>query len=147
MRKPAGLVLAVFTMLLAISTAAFGQATGGSVNGQALDQNGAAIENVTVTLKNEATGQTLTTQTTGSGTFSFPNTLGGEYTVTAEAKGFAEATQKVKVLLNQESTVNLTVLALFKVSAALEFLTSGGSGFATSTTTFQSPLCRFQIRR
>ena len=96
MRKQAGLVLGVFTMLLAVSTVGFAQATGGSVNGQALDQNGAAIENATVNLKNEATGQTLTTQTTGNGVSAFPNTLGGDYTVTIEAQGFRDSNSEGK---------------------------------------------------
>src|SRR5687768_2034568 len=104
MQKQVGLVIAVLAVLLALSTEGFAQATGGSVIGQTLDQNGAAVPNVTVILKNEATGQTLTTQSTGNGAFSFPNTLGGDYTVTATASGFQEATEKVRVLLNQEST-------------------------------------------
>jgi hypothetical protein len=119
-------------MLLAIASAAFGQATGGSVNGQVLDQNGAAVENVTITLKNELTGQTLTTQTTGSGSFTFPNTLVGEYTVAAEAQGFAAATQKVKVLLNQESTVAL-VLTAAGVTSVVEVTSSGEALVQTDT--------------
>ncbi|MDQ6652363.1 MAG: carboxypeptidase-like regulatory domain-containing protein, partial [Acidobacteriota bacterium] len=132
MRKPAGSVLAVLLTLLTFSTIALAQATGGSVSGQALDQNGAAIPNVTVTLKNEATGQTLTTQTTGTGAFSFPNTLGGEYTISAEAQGFQNATQKVRVLLNQESTVNL-VLIPAGVSSVVNITSSGEALVQTDT--------------
>lgn len=98
-----------FAALLVFSVAAFGQVTGGAVNGRAVDQNGAAILNATVTLKSAGTGQTLTTQTTGTGAFSFPNTLGGEYTITIEAQGFEATTQNVKVLLNQESTVDVVL--------------------------------------
>src|SRR6185503_15775079 len=132
MRKSVVAVMAAFTLLLAISVAAFGQATGGSVNGQVLDQNGAVVENVTVTLKNEQTGQTLTTQTTGSGTFTFPNTLVGEYTVAAEAQGFAAVTQKVKVLLNQESSVAL-VLTAAGVTSVVEVTSSGEALVQTDT--------------
>ncbi|MBC8031725.1 MAG: TonB-dependent receptor [Pyrinomonadaceae bacterium] len=99
----------VLLALLVVSSATLGQATGGAVSGLATDQNGAAILNATVTLKNEATGQTLTTQTSATGAFSFPNTLGGEYTITIEAQGFEATTQKVKVLLNQESTVDVVL--------------------------------------
>ena len=132
MQKQLGLVIAVLAVLLAFSNEGFAQATGGSVIGQTLDQNGAAVPNVTVTLKNEATGQTLTTQSTGNGAFSFPNTLGGEYTVTATASGFQEATEKVKVLLNQESTVNV-VLIPAGVSGVVE-VTSGGETLVQTET-------------
>jgi outer membrane receptor protein involved in Fe transport len=132
MRKPAGFVLIVLAMLLAFSTAAFAQATGGSVNGQVLDENGAAVPNITVTLKNEATGQIITTQTTGSGAFSFPNALGGDYTVTAEARGFQPTIQKVKVLLNQESTVSV-VLKPEGVTGVVEVTASGEALVQTDT--------------
>nr|MDQ2937589.1 carboxypeptidase-like regulatory domain-containing protein [Acidobacteriota bacterium] len=132
MHKAAGLVLVVLVALLAFSTATFAQATGGSVSGQALDQNGAAIPNITVTLKNEATGQTLTTQTTGTGAFTFPNTLGGDYTITVEAQGFQNTTQKVKVLLNQESAVNL-VLVPAGVSSVVNITSSGEPLVQTDT--------------
>ncbi len=125
-------LILVLTALLTFSGAALGQATGGSVIGHALDQNGAAILNATVTLKNEATGQTLTTQTSGSGGFTFPNTLGGDYTITVEAQGFQAATEKVKVLLNQESTVNL-VLTPAGVSSVVDITSSGEALVQTDT--------------
>ena len=92
----------------------------------------AAVPNATVTLKNEATGQVLTTQSTGNGDFSFPNTLGGDYTVTATASGFQEANEKVKVLLNQESSVNV-VLKPAGVSGVVE-VTSGGETLVQTET-------------
>ena len=96
--------LLALMMLLVASAAAFAQATGGAVKGRAVDQNGAAIQNATVTLKNESTSQTLTAQSSDNGAFNFPNTLPGEYTITVEGQGFEALTQKVRVLLNQEST-------------------------------------------
>ena len=132
MKKEIGLVIAVLGVLLAFASEGYAQATGGSVIGQTLDQNGAAVPNATVNLKNEATGQTLTTQTTGTGAFSFPNTLGGDYTITATASGFREATEKVKVLLNQESTVTV-VLIPAGVSGVVE-VTSGGETLVQTET-------------
>jgi outer membrane receptor protein involved in Fe transport len=132
MQRKMGLAIAVLAALFTFSTQGFAQATGGSVIGQTLDQNGAAIPSVTVTLKNEATGQTLTTQSTGDGAFSFPNTLGGDYTVTATAAGFQEATEKVKVLLNQESTVHV-VLRPAGVSGVVEVTSSGETLVQTET--------------
>ena len=103
------LTLAVLVLSIAGAATVFGQATGGSITGQVLDPNGAVITSATVNLKNEATGQTLSTQTTGSGAFSFPNVLGGNYTLNVEAQGFQPISQKVSVQLSQESAVNVTM--------------------------------------
>ncbi len=62
-------ILASAALLLALATATFAQVTGGSVTGSVLDVNSAAVENATVTLRNKATGQELTTQSTGAGSF------------------------------------------------------------------------------
>ncbi len=132
MRKQMGLALAVFTILLTLSTTGLSQATGGAVNGQVTDQNGAVVATATVNLKNEATGQTLTTQTTEIGSFSFPNALPGDYTVSVEARGFGTATQSVKVLLNQESTVKL-VLSPEGVTSVVNITSSGEALVQTDT--------------
>jgi hypothetical protein len=132
MRKVAGLVLTALIVLFTFSGSAFGQVTGGSVNGQVLDQNGAAIPDVTVSLKNEATGQVLTTQTSGTGAFNFPNVLGGDYTLTAEASGFQPTMQRVKVLLNQESSITV-VLGAAGVTGVVEITASAEALVQTDT--------------
>ncbi len=124
-------LLALMTLLI-VSAAAFAQATGGAVKGRAADQNGAAIQNATVTLKNESTSQTLTTQSSDTGTFNFPNTLPGEYTITIEGQGFESLTQKVRVLLNQESTVEV-VLRPAGVSSTVD-ITSGADALVQTET-------------
>lgn len=120
------MILAGALWLTAVAVA-FGQATGGSVTGQALDANGGAVAGATVGLSNDATGQTLTTQTTGAGAFSFPNVLVGDYTVKIEGQGFQSVTQKVRVALNQDSSVNAVlqpagVTGTVEVTAASEAL-------------------------
>ena len=131
MRKQAGFFAALL-VLLAFSTAAFGQATGGSVTGQAVDQNGAVIPDITITLKNDATGQVLNAQTSDNGAFRFPNILVGQYTITAEGKGFQPSTQKVKVLLNQESTIAI-VLSAAGVTSVVDVTASGEALVQTDT--------------
>jgi outer membrane receptor protein involved in Fe transport len=131
-RRPGAQSIALLLLLLAFSATSFAQATGGSVTGQALDQNGAAIATATVTLKNDASGQTLATTSTGNGAFSFPNTLGGDYTVTIQATGFETVTQKVKVLLNQESIVNV-VLKPAGVSSTVNVTSTGETLVQTET--------------
>src|SRR3712207_1858267 len=102
-------ILASAALLLALTTATFAQVTGGAVTGTVLDVNSAAVENATVTLRNKATGQELTTQSTGAGSFTFPNVPVGDYTITIEGAGFQPATQDVRVALNQESSVAATL--------------------------------------
>src|SRR6266498_282783 len=103
------LTLAAMTLVAVFGTAALGQTTGGSVVGQALDAQGAAVQNASVNLRSDTTGQNLTTQTTGAGTFSFPNVPVGEYTIKIEGQGFQPVSEKIKVILNQESNVNVTL--------------------------------------
>ena len=80
---------AVLITLIAITAiASHAQATGGSITGEVLDANGAAVQNASVTLRNEANGQTLTAQTTGAGS-TFPQRPVGSYTVTVRHQGSA----------------------------------------------------------
>ncbi|HZS09800.1 MAG TPA: TonB-dependent receptor [Blastocatellia bacterium] len=95
-------------LFLLITTAiAFGQATGGRVSGTVTDAAGAAIPSANVTITNKATGQVLTTQTTATGSWHFPNLAVGSYTVTISASGFKTSMREAVVALNQESTVGV----------------------------------------
>jgi hypothetical protein len=124
------IVLCFLTVALTamFAASALGQVTAGAVAGSVVDTAGAVIPNATVTLRNKATGQTLTTQSTGTGSYSFPNVPVGEYALTAETSGFAPATQDpVRVALNQETSVRLTlgaagVTGVVEVTAASEAL-------------------------
>lgn len=107
-------MLSVFvSSLIAIlaAAAAFGQTTGGSVTGTVTDANGAVVPSATVTLVSKTTGQKLTTETTGSGSYSFPNVPVGEFTITVEATNFAPTTTELKVALNQATSADITIKA------------------------------------
>jgi outer membrane receptor protein involved in Fe transport len=99
--------LSLIGALLLMAGAVMAQATGGRVTGTVLDRNGAALPNATVTLFNEATDRTMTTQTTESGSYLFPNVAIGDYTLTVETQSFQPARRALKVVLNQESTVDV----------------------------------------
>src|ERR1051325_3229581 len=102
---------AAVTLLLAISSAARAQVTGGSVTGTVADAQGGVVANATVNLLAKQRGQTLTTQTTGTGQFNFPNVAVGDYTISIEQTGFATLTKDVRVELNQVTTVDATLQA------------------------------------
>src|SRR6266496_3264747 len=60
-----------FWILIALTAIGLGQGTTSRVTGVVQDKNGAAVAGATVTLTNEGTGVSLTTQTSDSGTYTF----------------------------------------------------------------------------
>ena len=108
MKRITGFILAAMLGVFAV-TAAYGQDTGGAVTGTVLDANRAVVPGATVKLTSKKRGQVLTTQTTGSGSYLFPNVPVGEYTLSIESGGFATATKDVVVSLNQTATLDATL--------------------------------------
>ncbi len=92
-----GFTLAAFVLLF--SSVAFGQRDLGTITGIVTDASGAAVPNATITVLENATGVTHSTQTNDSGNYSIPTLLPGTYTVTIEAAGFQKAQQK-NVIVN-----------------------------------------------
>ncbi|MGH9945374.1 MAG: carboxypeptidase regulatory-like domain-containing protein, partial [Pyrinomonadaceae bacterium] len=107
-----------------IFTTALGQATGGRVRGTVSDTAGAVVPGASVSLRHEATGQALNTQTTDAGLYEFPNVPVGDYTITVEGEGFAPLSQGLKAALNQTSTVDAT-LQPAGVAGAVEITAAG----------------------
>ncbi|MEJ7713554.1 MAG: carboxypeptidase-like regulatory domain-containing protein [Pyrinomonadaceae bacterium] len=134
MYKRAIFSLQSLIIFVALSTGtAFPQATGGSLTGQVLDANGAAIPNANISLRNEANGQSLTAQTTGAGAYGFPNILVGTYLITVEAQGFQTTTQKVAVALSNESNV-VTTLQVAGVNTESVEVTAGSEALVQTET-------------
>ena len=102
-------MLSIAVGLCLSSTLILGQATGGAVNGTIVDANGAVIPNVTVKLADKARGQVFTTQTTGTGSYLYPNVPVGQYTMTIEHDGFEKASKDLIVSLNQTITIDATL--------------------------------------
>ena len=65
------------------------QVVGGSINGVVHDKTGAALQGVTITVRQFETGATRTLITDGDGRFSAPSLPVGNYTVSAKSEGFA----------------------------------------------------------
>jgi hypothetical protein len=103
--------VAICSILIGWAAAScFGQAGRGRISGLITDPTGAAVPSATVKLLNPATGVTLTTQTTGSGLYSFLSLNPGTYELTVEQTGFATVVQKaVAVQVDQTTTVNVTL--------------------------------------
>ena len=100
-----GLLLAV--AVLALCNSALAQRTTGSLRGQVLDPEGAAVANAKVTVTNQDTGVAQTTQTTSAGTWNLPSILPGKYTVSMEAPGFKSLVKKdVTVMADRENVAD-----------------------------------------
>ena len=84
------LTTGVLAVLVAMSTAAsaHAQSATGSIEGAIVDQTGAAMPGVTVTVVHMATGVTRTTVSDANGLFRLPLLPVGVYDVTAELSGF-----------------------------------------------------------
>src|SRR5258706_15439402 len=78
-----GLVLSGFASLTTAQSL-----TTGAISGTVVDQSSAVMASVVVTAKNDDTGATRETQTTGSGNFLLAQLDPGRYEVTVESAGF-----------------------------------------------------------
>ena len=112
-------VLGVFLFLLQASVAR-GQRLDGGLRVEVGDSTGASVVDAKVTVTNEATNVSVSTNASSAGTYVFPNLLVGTYTVTVEKTGFKKSVQKgVTVESNQVAEAKVA-LELGEVSAVVE---------------------------
>ncbi len=97
-REPAK---AVFS-LCALAACLAAQSYQGGVRGSVMDQQGAVVPNVRVTLTNEATSVGRSTLATANGTYVFSDVDPAKYTVSAESPGFKKYEQAGIVVGTQE---------------------------------------------
>jgi len=91
----------------------------GDVAGTVTDPSGAVVSGATVTLKNDANGQTRTTTTGANGTYRFSLLPPGSYTITVSAPGFSKAQSMAAVNVGQATTADVK-LALGATSQTVE---------------------------
>jgi hypothetical protein len=134
------LILLVCAWLAVCGTPALaGQGTTSRLGGTVTDTSGAILPGATVTLKNDATGVSLTTVTNEAGIYAFESLPTGRYTVTIELQGFKRvvATDNA-VAVGQPTTVNAKlelggVTESVEVSAAARVVQTESSGNLGST--------------
>jgi hypothetical protein len=133
MKKHNLLVLALLlTLTLNFGGAAVAQGTTSRVTGVVLDVAGAVVEGATVTLTNEGTNTSLTTQTSSTGIYTFDSVQVGTYTVAVEMQGFKKSVSTGNpVNINQPSTINVVLEA----GAVAETVTVQGSAELVQTST------------
>ena len=105
----AGLALALF----AIPVAGNAQETSSAIRGVVTDDSGRPLANAAVTVRNEDSGLTRSTQTNASGEFSVRNLpIGYNYSVSASSAGYGdERTEGLSVNLGQTANVDFALTA------------------------------------
>ncbi|HET6979588.1 MAG TPA: carboxypeptidase regulatory-like domain-containing protein [Pyrinomonadaceae bacterium] len=107
MRKP---ILAFLLLTFGLFAIANGQGTASRVTGTVVDEKGSVIPGAKVTLTNEATQSSLTTETGSGGTYVFDSIQAAKYTVSVEKQGFKKAVSVGNTAnVNQPVTVDVTL--------------------------------------
>ncbi len=132
----------VSLLLLVFCSFAFGQNISSSVKGVLADPTGAAIPGAECTLTNQATGAVFKVTSGTDGAFTFPNVLGGTYTLTVQATGFkALETKNIVVTASEIRTLGRVTMQLGQLqetvtvqaeTAALQLASSEKSGVITT---------------
>jgi len=112
----------------------FAQSAFGRLAGVAFDTSEAVMPGVSVTLVSPATGTSLTTVTTDSGTFLFPQVPPGTYTATLTLAGFKTATFPG---IEIHAGVERALTARLEVGALAETVTVSRGGPPVQTTSSQ----------
>lgn len=132
--------LFVLCLLLTVAAiAAQAQGTTSRVTGTVQDANGAAVVGASVSLTNEATGISFTTETSQSGVYAFDLVQVGNYSLRVEKQGFKKfLSQGNAIYVNQPATINVVldtggVAELVTVQASGEQVQTSTSGNIGST--------------
>ena len=124
--------IAATALLLSFCVIALSQGTTSRVTGSVHDANGAAVGGAMVTLTNEGTGISFTTETSDSGAYAFDLVQVGKYSVTIEKQGF-------KKFLSQGNSINVnlptTISTVLETGGVAETVTVQAAGEQVQTST------------
>src|ERR1700760_470808 len=109
--RRASLTLAVAALLLFLtSSPAHAQVDTGAILGTVSDTSGAQVRGAQVTVTNEGTAATLSSNTGNDGEYKFTPLPIGQYTVTVTFQGFSTVTQKhITVNVGAEVVINISL--------------------------------------
>ena len=119
--RPVPIAMSVVAIIQwAAPNTALGQAADGHLLGIVLDQTGASIPGCSVAVENVNTGVRWNQETDELGAYRFNNLPVGQYTLSAESRGFsAMILSGIAVALNRSTTLNVT-LELGQVQTEVE---------------------------
>lgn len=126
------LVLPILITLF-MTIGAFAQSNTGTITGQVLDANDAAVANATVTVTNVGTNESRTVTTNAEGFYEVPSLSSGTYKVVAAAGGFQETTvSEARLAVGDRLRVNVK-LSVGDVSAVVTVADQTPTDTETST--------------
>lgn len=104
-------ILAVVSPLLLLVSSAtlLGQIATTSLRGVIKDPSGAVIPGATVTITNNATGQSQSATSGPTGEYTFAQIAPAQYTIKVAATGFGAQTKAAELLVNQPATIDFTM--------------------------------------
>jgi hypothetical protein len=112
-------------MILIICGTAYAQTSvTGGISGTILDPTGASVSGAALTLTSNTTADTYSTVSSSTGGYVFSLLKPGDYTLTVKKDGFKTVTQKITILLGQNSTVNFP-MELGDTSNTIEVTAAG----------------------
>ena len=127
-------VCASALLLLLLPPFAYAQSATGDIQGTVVDQSGAVLPGVTVTVTNTATGVQRELITDAEGRFAAPGLQVGPYEVTAALQGFATRRQEnLRVQIGETNTLRLEL----GVAALSDTITVSGTAPVLETTRTQ----------
>ncbi len=138
-KRPLLYALACLAILFTVIGSAYAQGTTSRVTGTVSDSSGAVVPGAAVTLTNEATNVSLTTNASNDGRYSFDLIQPGTYTVTVEKDGFRRhVSTKNVVQVNLPATVNVNlevgdVSAVVTVESTADLVQTATSGNVGTT--------------
>jgi hypothetical protein len=119
--------LGIFVLSFLAAGALRAQTVPATLTGTVTGPSKTVIANAKVTVKNVATGQSITTQTNASGVYTAPNLAPGDYEISVSANGFNPLTMKVTLAAGSRHTTDLELTPTISLSS-LGFSTSQVEG-------------------
>ena len=110
----------IAALLMGLAVLAIGQTFVGGVRGIVQDSTGAMIAGATVTLRNEATGNSRSATSNASGEYDFAQVPPATYTVTAEMSGFKKLERPGVVIGTQEFVTADMKMDLGQISESVQ---------------------------
>ncbi|HEX7729994.1 MAG TPA: carboxypeptidase-like regulatory domain-containing protein, partial [Terracidiphilus sp.] len=91
------------------ATVLYGQTATTSLRGAVKDPSGALVPGATITLTNQVTGATQTTETNAAGLYVFVQIPPSKYLITVSASSFGDQSKTAQLLVNQPATIDFTL--------------------------------------
>jgi hypothetical protein len=130
--------------VMALAGPAWAQRSTGTLRGQVLDSQGAAVTNAHVTITNQATNVSQQIVTTSAGTYTLPSLIPGRYTVAVEYQGFKRFVQRdVQVLADQDNIADVR-LEVGTTAETVEVI-AGAAEVQTSSSTLNNNFASDQV--